>query len=58
METYFSFLRSLPVLRKGKTCGELKCDLQYFPCNLPDKEEDGTVIPPVESSKYILYIRQ
>jgi Ca2+-dependent lipid-binding protein len=44
--------RTLPVLRKGKIAGEIKCDLQYFPINKPDKEEDGTIIPAVESSKF------
>lgn len=43
--------RSLPVLKKGKIAGELKCDLHYFPANVADKSEDGTVIPPAESSK-------
>lgn len=40
------------MLKKGKICGEVKADLQYFPVNLPDNDEDGTVIPPQESSKY------
>lgn len=34
-------------------CGEVKADFHYFPVNLPDKEEDGTVIPPQESSKLL-----
>lgn len=44
------FNRSLSVMKKGKICGEVKVDLHYFPVNLPDKNEDGTVIPPKESS--------
>jgi hypothetical protein len=40
------------VLKKGKICGEVKADLQYFPVNLPDNDEDGTIIPPQESSKF------
>ncbi|KAG1468857.1 hypothetical protein G6F56_003596 [Rhizopus delemar] len=45
---------SLPVLKKGKMCGEVKADFHYFPVNLPDKEEDGTVIPPQESNSGVL----
>ncbi|KAG0830248.1 hypothetical protein G6F16_007650 [Rhizopus arrhizus] len=45
---------SLPVLKKGKICGEVKADLQYFPVNLPDNDEDGTVIPPQESNSGVL----
>ncbi|KAI8365587.1 C2 domain-containing protein [Blakeslea trispora] len=45
---------SLPVLKKGKTCGEVKCDLQYFPVNAPNKQEDGTVVPAVESNSGVL----
>lgn len=41
--------RSLAVLRGGKTVGEVKCDLRYFPVARPEKKEDGTVIPPPES---------
>lgn len=46
--------RALPVLKKGKVSGELKCDLYYFPANVADKHEDGTVIPAVESNSGIL----
>ncbi|RCH96904.1 hypothetical protein CU097_001281 [Rhizopus azygosporus] len=45
---------SLSVMKKGKICGEVKVDLHYFPVNLPDKNEDGTVIPPKESNSGIL----
>ncbi|KAI8070191.1 C2 domain-containing protein [Thamnidium elegans] len=45
---------ALPVLKKGKVSGELKCDLYYFPANVADKHEDGTVIPAVESNSGIL----
>ncbi|KAI8372518.1 C2 domain-containing protein [Choanephora cucurbitarum] len=45
---------SLPVLKKGKTCGEVKCDLQYFPVNAPTKQDDGTVVPAVESNSGVL----
>ncbi|CAO3654409.1 unnamed protein product [Mucor hiemalis] len=45
---------SLPVLKKGKIAGELKCDLHYFPANVADKSEDGTVIPPAESNSGVL----
>lgn len=41
-------------MNKGKVSGEVKCDLHYFPCNVPDKSEDGAIIPPAESSKYLL----
>ncbi|KAI9275987.1 C2 domain-containing protein [Sporodiniella umbellata] len=45
---------SLPVLKKGKTYGEVKADFHYFPINLPDKQEDGTLIPPQESNSGVL----
>lgn len=47
--------RALPILKKGKVSGEVKCDLIYFPANAADKSEDGTVIPPVESSKFLVF---
>jgi hypothetical protein len=51
-------IRSLPVLKKGKVSGEVKCDLHYFPCNVADKSEDGIVIPPADSSKFNIYMTQ
>lgn len=47
--------RSLPVLKKGKPSGEVKVDFHYFPVNVADKQEDGVIIPPEESSKFELY---
>lgn len=38
-------------MRGGKPVGEIKCDMRYFPVSKPDKKEDGTIIPPAESSK-------
>ncbi|KAI9316811.1 C2 domain-containing protein [Dichotomocladium elegans] len=45
---------NLPILRSGKTVGEIKCDMRYFPVSVPEKKEDGTVIPPAESNSGIL----
>ncbi|CAO3622085.1 unnamed protein product [Mucor fragilis] len=45
---------SVPVLKKGKPSGEVKCDFHYFPVNSPDKQEDGTVIPAEESNSGVL----
>ncbi|KAI8968003.1 C2 domain-containing protein [Mycotypha africana] len=45
---------SLPVLKKGKIYGEVKCDFHYFPANSPSKSEDGTIIPAEESNSGIL----
>ncbi|CEP18279.1 hypothetical protein [Parasitella parasitica] len=45
---------SLPVLKKGKPSGEVKCDFHYFPVNSSDKQEDGTIIPPQESNSGVL----
>ncbi|KAI8080792.1 C2 domain-containing protein [Gilbertella persicaria] len=45
---------SLPVLKKGKPSGEVKCDLHYFPVNAPEKQEDGTIVPATESNSGVL----
>ncbi|KAI8376305.1 C2 domain-containing protein [Radiomyces spectabilis] len=45
---------NLVVLRNGKAVGEIKCDMRYFPVSRPDKQEDGTIIPPAESNSGIL----
>ncbi|KAI9473518.1 MAG: C2 domain-containing protein [Benjaminiella poitrasii] len=45
---------SLPVFKKGKPSGRVKCDFHYFPVNSSDKQEDGTTIPPEESNSGIL----
>jgi hypothetical protein len=43
------------VLRNGKAVGELKADIRYLPVSKPEKKEDGTIIPPPESGKLILF---
>ena len=45
---------NLSVQRAGKPVGEVKCDMQYFPVSKPEKQEDGTIIPPVESNSGVL----
>ncbi|KAF7727699.1 hypothetical protein EC973_007255 [Apophysomyces ossiformis] len=45
---------NMSVLRSGKVVGEVKCDLRYFPAARPEKQEDGTIIPPPESESGIL----
>ncbi|KAI9277156.1 C2 domain-containing protein [Phascolomyces articulosus] len=45
---------SLSVQRAGKPVGEVKCDMQYFPVSKPEKQEDGTIIPPAESNSGVL----
>lgn len=50
--TKLTISRSLPVLKKGKPSGEIKVDFHYFPVNSADKQEDGVIIPPEESSKF------
>ena len=42
------------VLRSGKPVGEIKADIRYFPVSQPEKKEDGTVIPPVESNSGVV----
>ncbi|KAI7888150.1 C2 domain-containing protein [Mucor mucedo] len=45
---------NLVVLRSGKPVGEIKADVRYFPASKPEKKEDGTVIPAVESNSGIV----
>lgn len=45
---------SLVVLRSGKPVGEVKCDMHYFPVSKPEKQEDGTIVPPPESNSGVL----
>lgn len=41
----------LALLYKGKSVGDLKVDMRYFPVSKPIKREDGLVEPPAESSR-------
>lgn len=43
---------TLKVLNSGKSSGEIKCDMRYFPVSTEEKDEDGSIIPAAESSKY------
>jgi Ca2+-dependent lipid-binding protein len=43
---------TLPIVRSGKTVGEIKADVRYFPVSVPETKEDGTVVPVAESSKF------
>ncbi|OZJ04246.1 hypothetical protein BZG36_02480 [Bifiguratus adelaidae] len=45
---------NLPILRKGKTVGETKLDLRWYPVSMPKKDEDGTVEKPAEFDSGIL----
>ncbi|KAI9485787.1 MAG: C2 domain-containing protein [Benjaminiella poitrasii] len=45
---------NLVVLRSGRPVGEVKADVRYFPVAKPEKKEDGTVIPAVESNSGIM----
>lgn len=45
---------NLVVLRSGKPVGEIKADVRYFPVSKPEKKEDGTVIPAIESNSGIV----
>lgn len=39
----------MKVLNSGKSTGDIKCDMRYFPVSVEEKEEDGTIIPAAES---------
>ncbi|CAO3617263.1 unnamed protein product [Cunninghamella echinulata] len=41
---------NLKVLNSGKSTGEVKCDMRYFPVSVEEKDEDGTIIPAAESA--------
>jgi Ca2+-dependent lipid-binding protein len=45
---------NLAVLRSGKPVGEIKADVRWFPVSKPEKKEDGTVVPPVESNSGVV----
>ncbi|GAA5810280.1 hypothetical protein MFLAVUS_003700 [Mucor flavus] len=45
---------NLVVLRSGKPVGEIKADVRYFPVALPEKKEDGTIIPAAESNSGVV----
>ncbi|CAO3625901.1 unnamed protein product [Mucor hiemalis] len=45
---------NLVVLRSGKPVGEVKADVRYFPVSKPEKNEDGTIIPAVESNSGVV----
>lgn len=45
---------NLVVLRSGKPVGEIKADVRYFPVSLPEKKEDGTMLPAAESNSGIV----
>ncbi|KAI7867816.1 C2 domain-containing protein [Spinellus fusiger] len=45
---------TLTVTRNGKSVGDIKCDLRYFPISQPEKQEDGTVVPVAESNSGVL----
>lgn len=45
---------NLQVLRHGKPMSELKVDLRYLPVSKPTKEDDGSIVPAVESNSGIL----
>ncbi|KAJ2964405.1 hypothetical protein NQZ79_g602 [Umbelopsis isabellina] len=45
---------NLVALRSGKSVGEIKADIKYFPVAKPNTLEDGTVEPPVASNTGIL----
>ncbi|RUP50358.1 hypothetical protein BC936DRAFT_139503 [Jimgerdemannia flammicorona] len=45
---------NLTILRNGKSAGELKVDMMYFPVAQPTKLEDGTLQPAPESNSGIL----
>ncbi|KAI8973424.1 C2 domain-containing protein [Mycotypha africana] len=45
---------NLPVRRSGKPVGEIKADVRYFPVSKPEKKDDGTIIPPVDSNSGVV----
>lgn len=45
---------NLTVLRSGKPVGEIKADVRWFPVSKPEKKEDGTIIPAVESNSGVV----
>ncbi|CAO3626810.1 unnamed protein product [Cunninghamella blakesleeana] len=45
---------TIKVLNSGKSAGEIKCDMRYFPVSTEEKDEDGTIIPPAESTSGVL----
>ncbi|KAI7907367.1 C2 domain-containing protein [Cokeromyces recurvatus] len=44
----------LIVLRSGRTVGEIKADVRYFPVAKPEKKEDGTLLPVPESNTGVM----